>query len=141
MLDSSAPEFAAAARAVATAVAARAPLLFFCRVGKDRTGLLAALILALAGAPDAVIADDYAASDGTVAAVALGGLEKKDRELAGLDTSVFARAPAAAILAALDHVRTVHGGVEAYLESGGFTRGEQAALVAGLQPREERSTL
>lgn len=140
MLDSSAPEFAAAARAVAAAVADRAPLLFFCRVGKDRTGLLAALLLALAGAPDAAIVDDYTRSAETnIAAVALGGLEKKDAELEGLNTAVFASAPAAAILAALDHVRSAHGGVSAYLASGGFGPREQAALVRGLV--EERSAL
>lgn len=139
MLDSSGPEFATALRAVSDAVAARAPLLFFCRVGKDRTGLLAALLLSLAGAPDAVIADDYVRLDGTVTAVALGGLEKKDAELEGLDTSVFAAAPAGAILSALDHVRSTHGSVPAYLERAGFGRGEQAALVRGL--REERSVL
>ena len=139
MLDSSGPEFAAALRAVSDAVAARAPLLFFCRVGKDRTGLLAALLLSLAGAPDAVIADDYVRSDVTVTAVALGGLEKEGHELEGLDASVFAAAPAAAILSALQHVRTTHGGVPAYRERAGVGRGEQAALVRGL--REERSVL
>ena len=34
------------------------PLLFFCRVGKDRTGVLAALLLSCCGAtPDEIIAD------------------------------------------------------------------------------------
>jgi len=34
------------------------PILFFCRVGKDRTGVLAALLLACCGAkPEEIIAD------------------------------------------------------------------------------------
>lgn len=36
------------------------PTLFFCRMGKDRTGLVAALILAACGASDAEIVSDYA---------------------------------------------------------------------------------
>ena len=39
-----------------------APILFNCTVGKDRTGVLAALILAPAGVPDEGIAFDYALS-------------------------------------------------------------------------------
>jgi protein tyrosine/serine phosphatase len=36
------------------------PTMFFCKVGKDRTGLVAALILAACGASDAEIVSDYA---------------------------------------------------------------------------------
>ena len=38
------------------------PLLFHCVAGKDRTGLIAALLLALADATPAAIAQDYSAS-------------------------------------------------------------------------------
>lgn len=34
-----------------------------CHAGKERTGVVAALLLALAGVPDEVIAEDYVASD------------------------------------------------------------------------------
>jgi len=132
MLDSSAPEFAAAARCLLQAASARLPLLFFCRVGKDRTGLFAALVLSLLGGCDESIAADYCLSDGTTPAIALGGMEAAGRELAGLDAAAFARAPEGAIRGALDHVRRVHGGVPSYLASGGFSRADQAALVAAL---------
>jgi protein tyrosine/serine phosphatase len=36
---------------------------FHCTAGKDRTGLLAALLLSLAGVEDAVIADEYSLTD------------------------------------------------------------------------------
>ena len=43
---------------ITEAAEAGEPLLFFCRVGKDRTGVLAALILACCGAkPEEIIAD------------------------------------------------------------------------------------
>ncbi len=38
------------------------PVVFHCSVGKDRTGVLAAVLLALLGAHDETIVDDYAAS-------------------------------------------------------------------------------
>jgi protein-tyrosine phosphatase len=38
------------------------PAVFHCSAGKDRTGVLSALILAFLGVPDAVIAEDYALS-------------------------------------------------------------------------------
>lgn len=44
------------------AAAPPAPLLFHCVAGKDRTGLIAALLLALADARPAAIAQDYAVS-------------------------------------------------------------------------------
>ena len=43
------------------------PAVFHCAAGKDRTGILAALVLGLLGVPDEVIAEDYALSrDGMV---------------------------------------------------------------------------
>jgi protein-tyrosine phosphatase len=42
--------------------AAAYPVVFHCAAGKDRTGVLAALVLGLLGVPDDQIADDYAAS-------------------------------------------------------------------------------
>lgn len=40
------------------------PLLFHCAVGRDRTGILAAVVLALLGVDDETIAEDYALSPG-----------------------------------------------------------------------------
>lgn len=41
---------------------ANLPAVFHCSVGKDRTGVLAAVVLGLLGVPDEVIVDDYALS-------------------------------------------------------------------------------
>jgi len=40
----------------------RQPAVFHCSVGKDRTGVLSALVLGLLGVPDEIIVDDYALS-------------------------------------------------------------------------------
>jgi protein tyrosine/serine phosphatase len=58
------------------------PLVFHCTAGKDRTGILAALVLAVLGVPDDVIATDYALSQ-----EAMGRLVAWAREQQG----VFAR--------------------------------------------------
>jgi protein-tyrosine phosphatase len=42
---------------------ARLPAVFHCAAGKDRTGIVAALILTLLGVPAELIADDYALSE------------------------------------------------------------------------------
>ena len=49
------------------AEAADEPLLFHCVAGKDRTGVIAAMLLALADVEPAAIAADYAASTGQLA--------------------------------------------------------------------------
>lgn len=54
------------------------PLLFFCKAGKDRTGVLAALLLSLLGASDDAIVADYARSDAWHH-VALAGIENDSR--------------------------------------------------------------
>lgn len=54
-----------AARAVITTLAdpASLPAVFHCAAGKDRTGIIAALLLTLLGVPARHVADDYALSD------------------------------------------------------------------------------
>lgn len=44
---------------ISAALAARQPTMFFCKLGKDRTGLLAALVLASCGATDDQLVADY----------------------------------------------------------------------------------
>ena len=60
VLEQLGPELARVLRAIAAAPAG--PLLFHCVAGKDRTGLLAAVLLALADVRPEVIAADYAVS-------------------------------------------------------------------------------
>lgn len=57
-LDSSGPELCAALSVVA-ATTEDTPLAFYCKAGKDRTGLVAALSLHCCGAGDEVIIADY----------------------------------------------------------------------------------
>lgn len=127
-LEEAGPEFAACAHAVLQALERDRRMLFFCRVGKDRTGLLAALLLLSVGVPKNLVLDDYHASD-SFHAVGLIGLEKEPG-LAALDKRVFERAPREAMeyaLAYLDRI-TGGGGAQGYLAQHGFSLQAQARL-------------
>lgn len=137
ILADSAATFAEIGRAVLTAAGTDRPgVLFHCTAGKDRTGLAAALLLALAGADRATIVADYTLTGANLA----GGLAET---LTALITSfgvpltprlktLATESPASAIEAALDWIDTTHGSAAAYLQSGGLTPGECDALRAHL---------
>ncbi|BDA43530.1 hypothetical protein COCOBI_04-5420 [Coccomyxa sp. Obi] len=98
-------------------------------IGKDRTGLLAALVLHCCGASVDEIVSDYMRSD-NVGAVALGGMEKE--ELKGLDVSIFSRSPPEVMLDTIDHLRESYGGLDGYLTSIGFRPEKQRRLAKAL---------
>jgi protein tyrosine/serine phosphatase len=83
-------------------------ILFHCHAGRDRTGLIAALLLALAEVPAAAIIADYALSFSAIA-------ETMDATLA--------------------HLESAYGGGAAYLHAAGVTAGEIARIRCRL--REE----
>ena len=65
MFERGGPALAEAVRIVVAAD--NAPVVFHCAAGKDRTGILAALLLGLIGVDDAMIIDDYALSQANMA--------------------------------------------------------------------------
>jgi protein-tyrosine phosphatase len=67
MVSQGGPALTGAIEALASADSL--PAVFHCSAGKDRTGVLSALILAFLGVPDATIVEDYALS-----AAAMGDL-------------------------------------------------------------------
>lgn len=126
LLEDSAKEFVAALRHIRKSAEASRPVLFFCKAGKDRTGLLAALLLSVLGASEAQVLADYVKSD-AYHQVALAGLEDNPK-VTGLDRQKFERAPREAMHSALQLLREQYGGVAAYLERAGLGRDEQAEL-------------
>jgi protein-tyrosine phosphatase len=106
------------------------PVLFHCFAGKDRTGLVAALMLSMAGVDPKAIGDDYAETDVQLAAkyeqwlatAAPDRLEAMRDEL---------RCPPEWMLNTLDHLERKWGGVESYLEAAGL----DAAAITRLQGR------
>lgn len=131
-LDRRAEVFVAAARLLATSD--RCPLLVHCSAGKDRTGMLVAVVLEALGTPRELVVRDYA----------LTGIFRPNRvasyaaqlAAAGLDADavrVLFETPAPAMDAALGYLDTVYGGAASYLvEVGGLDPAELAGLRANL---------
>jgi protein tyrosine/serine phosphatase len=105
-----------------------------CAAGKDRTGVIVAFALAVAGVPDAEIVADYAMTadviDALVAKLALSPTYSEDMDL----SDVARHTPRAATMArVLDVLDERHGGPVGWLDAHGFGPDEQAALRARLR--------
>jgi protein-tyrosine phosphatase len=119
MLEEGAESLGAALRLLADPE--RLPAVFHCAAGKDRTGVLAALTLALLGVPDEVITTDYGLSRlGMDRMVEYVRTTYPDRYDAMSDQpSAFLGAPEAAMELFLHDLRAAHGSVEGYAASVG----------------------
>lgn len=108
------------------------PVLFHCAAGKDRTGVVAALLLALLDVPDDDIVEDYLLSAASVAPVIarLVGLEVYAGMLA--DSSVDDQMPRAEHIRSLLDWLAEAGGAEAWLVANGVPAGEIAAFREAL---------
>lgn len=108
---------------------AEAPVLIHCMVGKDRTGLIAALTLGMAGVRSELIADDYALS-----APLTSALLAEIRTMLvshNIDVARFDRlspAPREAMLTTLNYIDARYGGVESYMTTIGLTSAQRESL-------------
>jgi protein-tyrosine phosphatase len=106
-------------RAVGEVARADGCVLVHCMVGKDRTGLVAALLLSLAGVDDDTIAADYALSGDNLTPLV-------DELVRDLDEAEAARlrimhsSPAETMLDALAWIRHGFGGAAGYLRAAGL---------------------
>ncbi len=110
------------------------PVVVHCAAGKDRTGVLVAVILGLLGVPDETIAEDYALSAsamGALLARLLERLPEREEEIRSVATTMFSATPAN-IRALLDGLREEHGSIEGYASAHGVDRDVVAALRAHL---------
>lgn len=124
----------ALAAAVGAVADAEPGVLVHCQAGRDRTGVVCALLLALAGVPDDAIAEDYAASAAELRAfyddlLARTGEEAERERLVRENSS-----PPEAIVHVLGAVRRSHGGVERYLLEAGATERQLSAAQELLAP-------
>ena len=112
--------------AEALAAVARAPegaVLVHCAAGKDRTGLISALLLGLVGVPAETVAADYAMTAELLRPRDEAWLEGLDPQERAEREAMLARyAPTAEVmLAVLEGLGERHGGVEPYLRSTGLS--------------------
>ena len=101
-----------------------AAVAYHCAVGKDRTGLLTALLLDTLGAPDDAIVADYVWS-GRATAVQVNwlwsfGMPQGDTDDEELATGVWSARPET-MVATLEWLDAEHGGARRYLEDAGVT--------------------
>jgi len=133
----------------AVAAVADAPdgaVVVHCAGGKDRTGIVVAMALTVAGVKPEVIAADYALTEKRLREAGTAFLEtdadNRTREiLRGLQAT-----PASNMLRVLEYLDEKYGGAEGYLRAGGMTTEQLAALRDRLveprhpQPGQENVT-
>lgn len=140
MLAEAQPAIVAVLRTLAQPAAL--PALVHCTAGKDRTGLIIALLLGLAGVTPTVIAADYALS-----AQYLGEAYRAEARLraeaAGIPWAAYQQfliCPPDLMLDTLDELEQTYGGVRAYLSAAGLHAAELDHLTAALVEAAEEHT-
>jgi protein-tyrosine phosphatase len=132
MLDIGAPALSEAFRTLAQSE--NLPAVFHCAAGKDRTGVLAAMVLSTVGVADHVIVADYAIS-GTNMAELIERL-KRDRPEAltamNDQPSAYLAAPPEAMDRLLAHVNSEYGSMTGYVKSIGIDSDVIEALASVL---------
>lgn len=119
--------FAAVANAPTGAVA------IHCVVGKDRTGIVTALVLLAAGVTEEAIADDYALTEGRVGPLVDEWIARARNPEERLFRERISIAPRSAMVMMLDALRTQHGGVGPYLAASGIDGAEVRAIRTRLR--------
>ena len=108
------------------------PAVFHCAAGKDRTGVLAALVLGALGVPHEVILADYAlTADGMQRMREWAGREMPEllQRMADVPSGFLAALPEA-LGEVIDELAMSHGSIEQYVLSIGVSPTSLAALAA-----------
>ncbi len=125
------PNVGAAVKAVAHAP--EGGLVIHCVGGKDRTGLLAALLLYLAGVPVEEIAADYALSEERLRPRHDKWLEAAESEAERERLKRIAQCPPESIVQVFAELKRRYGSVEEYLRAAGVADEELELALARLQ--------
>jgi protein tyrosine/serine phosphatase len=107
---------------------------FHCFAGKDRTGMVAAMSLSLAGVDVATIAEDYAETDAQMATRYQEWLAAAPPEHVE-EMREDLRCPPERMVGVLDHLDQRWGGVEGYLQAAGMAAADVDTLRSKLTVR------
>jgi protein-tyrosine phosphatase len=130
MLDRHPERFAEAVLAIAEAPPGA--VVVHCHGGKDRTGMVVALALSVAGVPvDEIVADYFLTKERLASAMAAQLAAEPDESLHP-EMIEFRDTRAESIVAILDHLDTAYGGPEAYLRHGGLSTAQLDVLRSRL---------
>lgn len=123
-LDERRVEVADAIRAVTDLARQAPPVVFHCHTGKDRTGLIAIVLLELVPVPNASILEDYMASNPPFTAMRDALVDESGgRFMSSAPPAMRGPVIRSSAIEALRFLADA-GGVRAYLESGGLTATE-----------------
>ena len=110
------------------------PAVFHCTSGKDRTGIVAALMLDVLGVPDETIASDYCLTEATQVRSTpwIEQHEPEFRGVSGPDPARASRPRPERILGFLDGLRSRYGSVPEFLTRSGVPERQLNILRARL---------
>lgn len=119
-------------RAIREIAATDGPALVHCTAGKDRTGLVAALVLSILEVDRDVILADYAATAANLAGEWTARMVGKARRF-GVDLTddllvILGASPPEVLAGALDWLDSEYGGATAYLDGAGVDAATRAEL-------------
>ncbi len=122
------------ANAIAAVVDADTCVAVHCAGGVDRTGLISAFLLRLAGVPPDVIAADYAQSEVNWLPRTRSWIDEAEDEDERERRRFLSTIPAATMLAVLDHLERHDQGVDGYLRDAGVSEETLGRARAKLRP-------
>ena len=102
------------------------PLVFMCSAGKDRTGVLAALVLGLVGVSDHDIIADYAATGTAVDLIVARASTRSAAAAVGLEHLLYAEAEN--MERTLEWLHATYGGFAPWALANGYTEEEITTL-------------
>ncbi|WP_256842529.1 tyrosine-protein phosphatase [Ornithinimicrobium cryptoxanthini] len=136
ILTQHADDLATAIRAIAQA---DGPVVVHCTAGKDRTGLVVALVLSAVGVDYEVVANDYAASQANLAGDWTEAMLRKARRFRVPITEtlveVVAHSPEPVLRETFGWLTTEYGGTQDYLRAAGLEDSTVALLRERLMPK------
>ena len=128
MLEKNKVRIGSVIKAVAASLA-EGGVLVHCHGGKDRTGIVVALLLSLAGVPRQTIVEDYALSEALLEPPHSAWLEKQAQAHGQpIERPRWMYSRPETMQGALDYLDLQYGGVEGYLESAGMTQAEMTQV-------------
>jgi protein-tyrosine phosphatase len=119
-------------QALAAVADAEGTVVVHCMGGKDRTGLVAALLLRLAGASGETIGADYALSSDNLAPEAARWIEAADDDLERAKRRKLSGTPAAGMVRTIEEIERRYGDVQSYLRAAGLSEAQITLLEARL---------
>jgi protein-tyrosine phosphatase len=105
----------------AVADAPEGAVVVHCAGGKDRTGLVAAILLRLAGVPREEVAADYAKSEANLAPALRSWIDTIEDDVVRRRREKLAQTPAEGMLRVVEEIEARYGDVASYLRAAGLT--------------------